>query len=197
MYRRRRLVVGLLALVLLGGVWFGVSAISGALAGPPADPDPAAAATSSPGAEPTPTVTAATKGYVPVACLPEALDVRDHVAATAVALGSAVAFDLELVNAGTVPCLLEGGSAALGVVVYSGPDRVWSSSDCPQEPTERALLLDVGVGAELVATWDQVRSAPGCPDGQTAVQPGSYRALISLGDGTAGALEWEREFRIE
>ena len=197
-YRRRRLFVGLLALIVLGGAWGGVSAIAGALGDPSeeAAPDETAAATPGPTQTPTPTVTTATKGYHPVACRLDALDVRDHVANAAFATGAPVPFDLALVNSGAVPCLLESGSATLGVIVYSGPDRIWSSLDCPQEPAERELLLDVGVSAELVTTWDQVRSAPGCPDGKPAAPPGTYRAVLSVDGGGVADLPWERVFTI-
>ncbi len=192
-YRRRRLVVGLVAFLVLVALGFGIAAIAGAFRG---DGEPAGDATPAPTVSASPTVTA-TAGFQPEACLPGVLEIRDREGTASFPVGAAVPFDITLTNGGTVPCLVEGGSATLGVVVYSGSDRIWSSVDCPAEPTERELLLDVGDAADLQVTWDQVRSAPGCPEGQSAAQPGSYKALVTLDGGGSAALGWERAFTVE
>jgi hypothetical protein len=194
-YRRRRFAVGLIALLVLVGLGFGIAAIAGAFGD---DDEPAGDVTPTPTASTTPAPTvSATAGYQPEACLPTVLEIRDGASTTSFAVGQAVPFDITLTNSGTVPCLIEGGSATLGVVVYSGSDRIWSSVDCPQEPTERELLLDVGIAGDLAVTWDQVRSAPGCPEGQPTAQPGTYKALVTLDGGGSAALGWERVFTIE
>lgn len=196
MYRRRRLVVAVIALLVVIGLGFGVAAIAGAFGGDDAaagDPTP------TPSVSPTPTPTvSATAGFQPEACAPGVLEIRDGASATAFAPGVAVPFDVTLTNTGSVPCLIEAGSAMLGLLIYSGPeDRIWSSLDCAEEPSERELLLDVDVAAEITASWEQVRSAPGCPEEQRAAQPGTYKALVTLDGGGSAALGWERVFTIE
>jgi hypothetical protein len=192
-YRRRRLVAGLIGLLVLVALAFGIAAIAGAFGG---GGEPAGGGTPAPTATPSPTVSA-TAGYKPEACRPGVLQIRDGASATTFAAGAAVPFDITLTNAGAVPCLIEAGSATLGVVIYSGADRIWSSVDCPQDPAEREMLLDLGITADLAASWDQVRSAPGCAEGQPAVQPGTYKALVTLDGGGSAALGWERIFTIE
>lgn len=200
MYRRRRLAVALAATMLVLGVVGGVSAIGNAVGGAgreDEDQRTAAEPTPSPTATPTPTPTpTATPGYQPVRCEATALEITEAAGQTAVPAGEPVDLDLRLTNAGTVPCLLEVGSATLGVVIFSGSDRIWSSTDCPDGPAERLFLLDTGAAAELTVQWDQKRSAPGCPDGRPTAQPGTYRALVTVDGGGTAALGWERVFTV-
>jgi hypothetical protein len=193
-YRRRRVVVGVLALVVLVAVVIGVAALARAFGGGEGSAAAAPTPTASPTASPTPS---ATPGYQPVACPSGVLRIADSSAAATVAPEAPVPFELALTNAGPVPCLLEAGPSTLGVVVYSGADRIWSSLDCLENPTERPLLLDVGVRAELSVTWDQVRSGPGCPQGQQKAQPGAYRAVVTTDGGGSAVLGWTRTFTIE
>lgn len=184
-------------LVLVGTV-LGVVALARAVTGgnsperAAAPPSVTPTASASPTASPSP-------GYQPVACEAGVLEITDRTPVANVPVGAPVPVDLVLANGGTVPCLLDAGPAALGVVIYSGADRIWSSLDCPEEgvPAERRLLLDVGSTVDLGLTWDQVRSAPGCPEGQAAAQPGSYRAVVTIDGGGSAALSWARAFAIE
>ncbi len=172
-----------------------VSAVQGAESDPAdvgsaADPTVAASATPTP--EPS-----ATAGYVPIACATDALQVAETSARESYAGGSPVTFTLSVTNVGTVPCLLDGGTASLGVVVTSGADRVWASVDCPGGDAERRLLLDVGSSEGLTVTWEQERSEPGCPASDAAVGEGTYRASVTT-DGAGSVLaSWEHPFTIE
>lgn len=197
-YRRRRLLVATVALLLVLGAAGGVAALAGGGAGDeqPRAAAPTASAAPSPSPTPTPAPTA-TAGYQPVACLATALEIAEADTATKVAAGTPVAFDITVTNSGSVPCLLEVGSARLGVVVSSGTDRIWSSTDCPTGRTERRFLLDVGAAAEIKTEWDQTRSAPGCPGGQPAAKPGTYRAVVTVDGGGTAALGWERVLTVE
>lgn len=187
--------MGILALTILVGMTFGVVAIAGAVqdsSARAATADGAAAA-----ATPTPTSTpTASSGYVPVACARDALSVTESTARESYAAGSTVAFSLTVVNDGLVPCLIDGGSASLGVVITSGTDRVWSSVHCPQGTTERPLLLDVGASHQATVSWSQERSATGCPAGLGSVEPGTYRAVVTATGGMSTVPSWEWLFAI-
>jgi hypothetical protein len=192
--------VGLLALVVLVGGVLGVVALAGAIAGD-GRPEQAASGTPSPtpSASPSPTASVG-PGYQPVACTSSALGITDTTATAAgtVAPGAPVPFDLVVTNTGSVPCLVDAGAASLGVILYSGTDRIWSSLDCPPEgaAAERRMLLDVAATVELSTSWDQKRSAPGCPEGQQAALPGAYRAVVTTDGGGSAALTWTRTFTI-
>lgn len=192
-YRRRRLVAAVLAFAFLGLLALGVSALVSAVRGVADTTAPTGAVATGP----TPTTEpSATAGYVPTACAPDALDVVETGARDAYWAGSSVTFTLTVTNIGTVPCLLDGGSAALGVVVTSGSDRVWSSVDCPAGEAERRLLLDTGAAEAITVTWEQTRSLPGCPGGQASAEPGVYRAAFTT-DGSVTTLPgWEWVFAI-
>lgn len=198
-YRRRRLVAGILGLGVLLGLGAGVTALAGALGGQGGEGVPAA----SPSPTPTPTAAptaSATPGYQPGPCPSSALTITEPVPAPGTfAPGTPVPFELVLENTGTVPCLFDAGAAVLGVLVHSGTDRIWSSLDCPPDgaPAERRMLLDVAAQVEVTAVWDQQRSAPGCPEPQPAAQPGGYRAVVTVDGGGSAVLGWTRTFAIE
>jgi hypothetical protein len=212
-YRRRRIVVGGLALLVLVGVVLGVSALAravaggGAVASPSptvsaganAQATPGSTATPTAGGTPAPTVSATptyTTGFVPTSCTPEALTITGSTSSTSYGAGGVVTFSVTLTNTGTVPCLVDGGSGTVGVVVYSGADRIWASTDCPKPPEERPLLLDVGAVENLRIPWSQRRSAPGCPGGDDVARPGAYQALITTDGGATTQAGWQKIFLI-
>lgn len=193
-YRRRRIVAALLALLLLGALGVGAIALVSAIQG---GEDGSVVAEPTPG--PTPTAApepSATAGYVPVACTSDALAVTETTADETYPGGAPVTFTLAVSNVGPVPCLVDGGAAALGVVVTSGADRVWASVDCAGEAPQRRLLLDVEASEELTVTWEQDRSAPGCPASEEQAAPGTYRAALTTDGGGSILATWEHTFAI-
>jgi len=200
-YRRRRIVVGVLALAVLVAIVIGVTSLVGGGGTDAGDAAPNAAAatpasTRTATASPTPVPTV-TVGFEPTACAPGALEVIGTGSADAYATGASIAFSLTVTNVGPVPCLVDGGTANLGVIVTSGEDRVWASTDCPAGEAERPLLLDTGAVERVAVRWDQVRSAPGCPGGQPSALPGTYRAVGTLDGGRTAAPGWETIFLIQ
>lgn len=209
-YRRRRLAVGTLAVVVLGGVALGGSALARSVGGDPDDPATTSPSTSpsatvaspEPGGspEPAPTTPAPTPrytaGFQPTACADDDLAVTGSTSSDTYGVGGVVTFSLTLTNNGTVPCLVDGGTATVGVVVYSGEDRVWSSTDCPEGRTERQLLLDIGATEDVRIAWKQQRSAPGCPAEEATAEPGAYQALVTTDGGETTDESWQKLFLI-
>jgi hypothetical protein len=83
-------------------------------------------------------------------------------------------FTLILVNVHKTSCYVDIGSKALGVTVFSGKDRVWSTMDCAKGPAARLHKLSSGGVYTTSATWDRVRSVKGCAKTTVTAKPGYY-----------------------
>lgn len=83
-------------------------------------------------------------------------------------------FTLILVNVHKTSCYVDLGSQALGVTVYSGKDRVWSTKDCAKGPESRLRKLPSGGVYTTNATWDRLRSVRGCAKTTVTAKPGYY-----------------------
>ena len=51
---------------------------------------------------------------------------------------------------------------------------MWSTADCQAASAAQVYTLDPGGSRSMSVTWSRLRSTAGCPDGQAAVEPGSY-----------------------
>ena len=89
----------------------------------------------------------------PVACDPSVLSNTVN-GPESVGVGAGATFSVSLVNNGSVPCLLDAGSQAVGVRVSSGSQQVWDSVTCPVGQVERPLLLPPGQAADVSVTWN-------------------------------------------
>lgn len=83
-------------------------------------------------------------------------------------------FTLILVNVHKTSCYVDLGSRALGVTVYSGKDRVWSTMDCAKGPDSRLRKLPSGGVYTVSATWNRVRSTKSCAKTTVTAKPGYY-----------------------
>lgn len=88
-------------------------------------------------------------------------------------------FTVRVVNDGDVTCLLDAGDAQRQIVVTSGTDRIWASTDCATGD-ELKLLLEPEQADERQVQWDRIRSVEGCANGQAAALPGTYQAVLTL-----------------
>src|SRR5699024_6683013 len=164
--------VGLLALALLAGLVAGGTALWAAVR-----PDPAA----TPSAPPTPTGPTDAELSNPVACAPDAPELSIDLAGASLPHGRTAAFPTTGRNAGEVPCLADLGYAALELTLYSGDDRVWSTTDCHGErPEHQEYLFDLGYSQSVTISWQGRRSTPGCAGDQNYAEKGAYRAQVTL-----------------
>jgi hypothetical protein len=173
---RRLVALTVLALVVVGVYLVGsflVSAVKGLLpSGEPAaqTQDQPSHAASQPAA-----------GTVPQPCAPAAVSIGLTADATTYAAGANPTFTVHLETIGSVPCTVDAGEALRQVVITSGDDRVWASTDCvPADAAGRLLLLEPGFPDETPLTWTRVRSAEGCPKGLPAPRPGTYQAVATI-----------------
>jgi hypothetical protein len=182
-YRRRRLVAGFLALLVLAGVALGALAVANAFTGTDKDAggDPAATSTPKPpAAAPTPAPTAAGK------CDPAGIVVEAATDASAYGAGEQPILALIVRNEGAAPCPVNVGTSQMEFQITSADDRIFSSVDC--QAGSKDLKKTIAPGAEEKAsfTWKRVRSLPGCEDIAAVPGPGTYTLTTKLGSRTSG-----------
>lgn len=174
-YWRRRLVV-LLALVLVIVL---VVVVIRALTGGGDDPsatrtDPAGTSAADPAASPG---TAADTGTA--ACDPANLGVQLTADATAYPGGAQPLFTATMTNNGSAPCLLDASDAQRQLIITSGSDRIWGSTDCG-EGQALQLLLAPGQADQRQTQWDRTRSDEACSADLPAPGAGTYQAVLTL-----------------
>ena len=104
-----------------------------------------------------------------------------------VGVGAGATFSISLVNNGSVPCLLDVGSQALGVRVSSGSQQVWDSVTCPVGQTEKALLLPAGKAAEVSVTWNGNAATSDCAVANAAPASPASASASSTPSATGGS----------
>ncbi|MGH3744579.1 MAG: hypothetical protein ACRDTP_06960 [Mycobacteriales bacterium] len=83
----------------------------------------------------------------------------------------------------------------LSVVITSGSDRIWGSTDCSPASSTTTTALAAHGSASATRTWDLTRSKPGCATvvGDKTANTGHYRATATW----AGATSSPYEFTLE
>ncbi|MHA7263029.1 hypothetical protein ACX80W_07465 [Arthrobacter sp. TMN-37] len=179
-YRRRRLVAAILALLVVAALAVGAKAVATAFAGdgpaPAAEPAPAGEGTAS---APAPKPPAAAK------CDPAKVVVEAVTDAKAYGPKGKPVFTLVVRNESAAPCAVNVGTSQMEFQVTSAADRIFSSVDC-QDGSED-LSKDIAPGAEEKAsfTWDRIRSMPGCEAVEAVPGPGTYTLTTRLGSRTS------------
>lgn len=188
-WRRRAVVAGLLvalsALVAVGVGTFGsgrtVREAAGARGSAPRALGSTPAPTSRPSAAATPSATPSSPG----ACVAASLEVTAAASAPVYPAGVLPELTLRVQNVGGFPCAVPLGGGASALVVYTGQQRVWASTDC--DGGTRVLdTLAAGAHYQVTYAWDRDFSHPGCPAGTPAAQPGTYY-VVAVVDGIRAA----------
>lgn len=113
-----------------------------------------------------------------------AADVQLAMAAssTTFAAGSLPVFNVDIKQSGATPCRLDTAAAETELKITSGKDRIFSSLDCPADPTITAkqFLLQPGASETFQVTWNRKRSAPECATVAAAPLPGTYHAVLTV-----------------
>ncbi|MPV50450.1 hypothetical protein GCG21_10635 [Pseudactinotalea sp. HY160] len=175
-FRRRRLTVGLLALVLVAGLVIGGRALWGIVGG-----DRAGSADAGGSTPATPTGPTEEELANPVACAAGALEVSIDLTGDTLRHGAGSDFPITVTNSGQVPCLVDLGYAGFELALFSGGDRVWTTADCHGErPEHQEYLFDLGYSQTTTIPWQGRRSAPDCAKDQNFADAGTYRARVTL-----------------
>ena len=178
-YWRRRIIVVIGILVVLGLVWWLISPSGGS-----------APAASSASPTPLPTLSSAAPSVSPSASVSGAQCADSDIAVTvtteqqAYSVGGPVEFVMKISNTGGVPCVRDVGTIANTFVVTSGGFDVWNSDACSgtdevQEAQEEEI--PAGEAFAVKGTWDGTVTANGC-ENATPAEAGAYQVEASNGD---------------
>ncbi|MDQ1623827.1 MAG: hypothetical protein QOH19_2245 [Actinomycetota bacterium] len=164
-YRRRRLFVGAVLLLVLAIVLGGFVAVSTALnaggtaatdaGGQAAESQPAdGGAAAAPAATPTPTAAGG--------CQENLVTVTAATDKAAYAPGEDPLLTLKVTNGNKVPCQVNLGTSQMEFLITSGSDRIFSSQDCQAESTDLVRTLAPGQSETANFPWQRNRTVQGC-----------------------------------
>ncbi|MDQ4492251.1 hypothetical protein RBS60_18785 [Sinomonas sp. ASV486] len=213
-YRRRRLAVLVLMVLILGvlgvGIWTAVVAV-GSVAQSPAPlstaalgsgSDPSSKATSTAGADPSASSAASAAGAsadptaTPTAtptpaCDQHLITVSASTDKPSYAPTEKPVFTLKVTNGNPMPCEVNVGTTQMEFLVVSGTDRVFSSKDCQASAQDLPKTIAAGASETANFPWDRVRSTEGCKAVTTQPKPGIYVMTASLGPVTSSKAVFE------
>ncbi|WP_221583614.1 hypothetical protein [Microbacterium sp. G2-8] len=209
-YRRRRLVVGVFALLVLAGIItgaaFGVRWIvaeqpwqnlpffgeSAPAAEEVEDPIPTLQPTDNPGDGSDGSSSSPSEKPEPEACANGALKVVAVTDQDEYDPGETPRISLELTNAGDVDCVVNVGTTQQRFEIASGADTWWRSSDCQTEPSDHWVTIAAGQTVstqqsdDRAFTWDRTRSSVSTCDAAerpSAIGGGAtYSLTVQLGE---------------
>ena len=187
-YWRRRLLLGLAALVTLivifNSLSGGTDPVATAASGSPAStavvesPEP----TSTPSVSVSPNPTAlqpTTQPTVPVVAEGECSDadtsIRVVIDRETTAVGEGIHINMIVKNISTTTCKRDVGSGANEVTVISGPALIWSTDDCNPNTDKDLVELAPGQEWNVKVVWIGKQTAKGCKVRNMA-EPGAYWA---------------------
>lgn len=216
MYRRRRLAVAVVLLLVVAGIsvaiwqpWRG--AVTGAAPTPSSptitspsgsgSPESPASSPSSPPASPsadpdpddnTPTPDPSATLAV---CTSGDVSVTAETDKTSYSSGEKPKLSITLVNEGDEPCVMNVGTATQSFVIESGSDTWWRSTDCQTASSDQVVQLQPGASVSTVEplVWDRTRSSVDtCSGDRPKALPGYYNLVVAI-----GGIESEgRQFRL-
>ncbi|AKV86576.1 MULTISPECIES: hypothetical protein [unclassified Microbacterium] len=198
-YRRRRLVTLVAAILLVAvigaAVWLLLARPWASAA--EATPSPSASASGSPSPDATTSESPAAESPSPepsadetpgiVACEAKDVEVAAVTDADSYDPGVLPQLSISLTNRGSTDCAIDVGSTTQRMTVSSGTDVWWTSTDCQENPSSMVATLTAGatVTSKVPVTWDRTRSSvETCADENRPRAPGggaSYHVAVEIG----------------
>ena len=185
-YWRRRLIVGLGALVVIIVIWMIVARpFSGEPAGT-TNPTESSTAPADTSTDPAATAPPVADG----ACNPATISVLPVTDAATYGSDANPLISLSVTNTAAEPCTMNVGTDVQEYIITSGDEQIWSSKDCQSEPAAGTTELQPGVAVTTAPfAWNRTRSdAASCDADREQIAAGgaSYHLNVIL-DGVASA----------
>ncbi|WP_426301506.1 hypothetical protein [Arthrobacter sp. R-11] len=184
-YRRRRLVVFVGLLIVLGLMTAGVVAIASSFAGrgepaaqPGNSPQPQDSGTPGPGAS----GTASPSAKASPVCDLNLVTVAASTDAGSYAAGKNPVLGMKVTNGGTTPCQVNVGTSQMEFQVTSGADRIFSSRDCQATAEDLVKTILPGKSETANFVWQRNRTTEGCSVVNAKPGAGTYVFTASLGN---------------
>ncbi len=185
MYRRRRLVVFIGLLLVLGLLTAGVVAIASSLGGkaepvaqPTNGPEPQGTGTAAPGTS----GTASPSAKATPVCDLNLVTVAASTDAGSYAAGKNPVLGMKVTNGGATPCQVNVGTSQMEFQVTSGADRIFSSRDCQASSEDLVKTILPGKSETANFVWQRNRTTEGCSVVNAKPGAGTYVFTASLGN---------------
>lgn len=204
-YRRRRLVAAILALLILAGLIAGGIAVANLLgnlgaSGQPqteegsAEPQPSETQPADEphgSASPGPSASSTSSASDDKVCDPSKVRVSAETNAHAYPAGRNPVLTMIVTNVGTEPCQLNVGTTQMEFIITSDAERVFSSKDCQVEPQDLMRTIEPGTTEQANFIWERNRTVPGCQPVESTAGAGTYQFQAKLGQISGGPAEFE------
>ena len=188
-YRRRRITVAVLALVLIGLLAWGISAVVGMFSAE----QPQAPQTQGQNVQASPSPSGGEQadeasqnlcksGEIEVVA---SLDKRNY------APEENPVLTLSIENTSKRDCEINVGTSQQEFLISSGSDRIFSTVDCLANSEDVLLKFAAGQKESAKFSWDRKRSAPGCKAINAQPLPGTYKFTAALGEVTSEPVTFE------
>lgn len=212
-YRRRRLVAAVFAVLLILVLVAAGFAIAGMLAsggnaraatgdstttpGPAGAVDPSATSpdehSTSPSSTPADPTETPDSSVREVECDESKIVLESSTDSAVYPAGKNPVLTLTVRNQGEAPCAVNVGTSEMEFVLTHGEERVFSSADCQAGAENLVKVIDAGESEQAKFTWERNETKPGCPAMTSTPEPGAYVLTTRLGEraGTEALFELE------
>jgi hypothetical protein len=93
--------------------------------------------------------------------------------------GHDISLVLDISSLNTPACSWTMSGKTLALKITSGPDLIWTTTECAKAVTSQDLVLRQSDPTRVRLTWDARRSAPGCPVQTEWALPGTYHLQVA------------------
>lgn len=196
-YRRRRIIALIIALLVIAAVAFGVMNMMGG----DEEPEPAPVATAEPTntdpfdgftARPESEASDGASGPAALAC-GESLEISASTDEESYSEDTDPILILTLENTSDESCMVNAGTARMNYQITTGSDTVFDSAHCQIDGQDRPIELDPGETETARFEWDRHRSVADCATEGAEATAGVYRLTVALGETRSEGVEFTLE----
>lgn len=188
-YRRRRITVAVLALVLIGLLAWGISAVVGMFSAE--QPQAPQSQGQNVQASPSPSSSEQADEASQNLCKSGEIEVVASLDKRNYAPEENPVLTLSIENTSKRDCEINVGTSQQEFLISSGSDRIFSTVDCLANSEDVLLKFAAGQKESAKFSWDRKRSAPGCKAINAQPLPGTYKFIAALGEVTSEPVTFE------